>query len=105
MYSTNEAIKLHGAEKVTNATIGVVLDEEGKLATLPTVEKVFRAMEFADLVSYAPISGLPAYLDAVIDLTLPKTNLTDFLERLRLLEAPERFITQSQTTLNAATPF
>ena len=65
----NEAIKIHGAQAVTNATIGVVLDEEGKLATLPTVEKIFRAMNFSELVSYAPISGLPAYLDAVIDLT------------------------------------
>ena len=65
----NEAIKIHGAEKVTNATIGVVLNEEGKLATLPTVEKVFRSMDFSELVAYAPISGLPNYLDAVIDLT------------------------------------
>lgn len=65
----NEAIKIHGADAVTNATIGVVLDETGKLATIPTVEKVFRAMDFSDLVAYAPISGLPAYLDAVIDLT------------------------------------
>lgn len=65
----NEAIKIHGAEAVTNATIGVVLDEEGKLATLPTVEKIFSSMAFSDLVAYAPISGLPAYLDAVIDLT------------------------------------
>lgn len=65
----NEAIKLHGAEKVTNATIGVVLNEDGKLATLPTVEKIFRAMDFSEMVAYAPISGLPAYLDAVIDLT------------------------------------
>ena len=65
----NEAIKIHGADAVTNATIGVVLDEEGKLATLPTVEKIFRSMNFSELVSYAPISGLPAYLDAVIDLT------------------------------------
>ena len=65
----NEAIKIHGADAVTNATIGVVLDETGKLATIPTVEKVFRAMDFSELVAYAPISGLPAYLDAVIDLT------------------------------------
>lgn len=65
----NEAIKIHGANSVTNATIGVVLDETGKLATIPTVEKTFRAMNFSDLVAYAPISGLPAYLDAVIDLT------------------------------------
>ncbi len=64
----NEAIKIHGKDKVTNATIGVVLDEEGKLATLPTVEKIFRSMEFSELVAYAPISGLPAYLDTVIDL-------------------------------------
>lgn len=65
----NEAIKIHGANSVTNATIGVVLNEEGKLATVPTVEKIFRAMDFSELVAYAPISGLPAYLDAVIDLT------------------------------------
>ena len=65
----NEAIKIHGAEAVTNATIGVVLDEEGNLATLPTVEKVFRSMDFSELVAYAPISGLPTYLDAVINLT------------------------------------
>ena len=55
----NEAIKIHGADAVTNATIGVVLDEEGKLATLPTVEKVFRSMDFSELVAYAPISDCP----------------------------------------------
>lgn len=65
----NEATKIHGTDKVTNATIGVVLDDAGKLATLPTVEKVFRSMEFSELVAYAPISGMLAYLDAVIDLT------------------------------------
>ena len=72
----NEAIKIHGADKVTNATIGVVLDEEGKLATLPTVEKIFRSMDFSELVAYAPISGLPAYLDAVIDLTFADNKPT-----------------------------
>ena len=72
----NEAIKIHGADKVTNATIGVVLDETGKLATLPTVEKIFRSMNFTELVAYAPISGLPAYLDAVIDLTFADNKPT-----------------------------
>lgn len=65
----NEAIKIHGKDKVTNATIGVVLNEEDKLATLATVEEVFRSMEFSELVAYAPISGLPDYLNAVIGLT------------------------------------
>ena len=73
------AIKIHGAEAVTNATIGVMLNEEGKLATLPTVEKVFREMEFSELVSYAPISGLPAYLDAVIDMTFADSKPEGFI--------------------------
>jgi len=74
----NEAIKIHGAEKVTNATIGVVLNEEGKLATLPTVEKTFRSLEFSELVAYAPISGLPDYLDAVVDLTFADNKPTAY---------------------------
>lgn len=73
------AIKIHGANKVTNATIGVMLDEEGKLATIPTVEKVFRSMEFSELVSYAPISGLPDYLDAVIDFTFAECKPEGFI--------------------------
>ncbi len=73
------AIKIHGAEAVTNATIGVMLNEEGKLATLPTVEKVFREMDFSELVSYAPISGLPAYLDAVIDMTFADSKPEGFI--------------------------
>ena len=64
-----KAISSHGADKVTNATIGVALDEEGKLALLPTMEKVYRSLPMADLSAYAPIMGLPEYLDAVIDFT------------------------------------
>ena len=67
--SCNEAIKIHGADAVTNATIGVILNEDGKLATLTNVEKTFRDMNFSELVGYAPISGLPDYLDAAIDIT------------------------------------
>ena len=65
----NEAIKIHGADSVTNATIGVVLNEDGKLATLTTVEKIFRSMEMSEMVAYAPIAGLPDYLNAAIDWT------------------------------------
>ena len=63
------AIAQHGADAVTNATIGVVLDESGKLAVLPTMEKVYRSMDMRDLVAYAPINGLPDYLNMSIDLT------------------------------------
>ena len=59
------AIQKFGADKVTNATIGTVLDDAGNLAVLPTVEKVFRSMAMADFMSYAPISGRADYLELV----------------------------------------
>ena len=67
--AANEAAKKFGAAKVTNATIGAILDDAEKLACIPTMEKVFRALPISDCIAYAPISGLPGYLDAVVDLT------------------------------------
>ena len=64
-----EAAKKYGADKVTNATMGVMMDDEGKLASIPTMERVFRSLSVEDYVRYAPIPGLSDYLDAVIDLT------------------------------------
>ena len=60
-----DAIKIHGAEKVTNATIGVVLDDNGKLSVMPTVEKVFKSMQMQDFTAYAPISGMVDYTESV----------------------------------------
>ena len=60
-----EAIKKFGADKVTNATIGTVLDESGNLSVMPTVEKVFRSMSMAEFMSYAPISGRADFIDLV----------------------------------------
>ena len=64
-----EAIEKYGAEKVTNATIGVMMDDSGKLACLPTMERVYRSMDMTEIIAYAPITGLPEYLNAVKDLT------------------------------------
>ena len=63
------AIAEHGEERVINATIGAVMDDNGKLAHLPTVERVFRSLPIEDYIAYAPISGLPEYLEAAIDIT------------------------------------
>lgn len=54
-----------GAENVTNATIGAILDDNEKLVTLPTVSKVFRTLKDGDYFAYAPISGLPDFLQLV----------------------------------------
>lgn len=64
-----EAAEKYGADKVTNATMGVMMDENGKFASIPTMERVFRSLPIEDYARYAPIPGLPDYLDAVIDLT------------------------------------
>ncbi len=56
----------YGKDAVTNATIGAILDEDENLVCLPTVEKVYRSLATNELIAYAPISGLPEYLDCVL---------------------------------------
>ena len=58
-------IAKNGAEAVTDATIGAILDEEGRLVCLPVVEETYREIPMADLIAYAPVAGLPAYLKDV----------------------------------------
>ena len=58
-----------GKDKVVNATIGAIMDDNEELACIPTVEKVLREMPINDLINYAPIAGLPSYHDATINLT------------------------------------
>jgi len=58
-------IKEIGADKVTNSTIGVMLDNDGNFVVLPTVAKVYHSLSDAELFRYAPITGLPEFLDLV----------------------------------------
>ncbi|MBR5913139.1 MAG: aminotransferase class I/II-fold pyridoxal phosphate-dependent enzyme [Selenomonadaceae bacterium] len=74
-----EAMKIHGKDKVINATIGVVLDEEGKLAVLPTVEKIFRNLKMSEYTSYAALSGNADYVDAVKNIVFKNTNCAGYL--------------------------
>ena len=60
------AVAKYGKDNVTNATIGAILDEDEQLVCLPTVEKVFRGLSTNEMIAYAPISGLPEYLDCVL---------------------------------------
>ena len=67
--AANEKAKIVGKENIINATIGAFLDAKGKLITLPTVEEVMRSLPFDELANYAPISGLPEFIEAAIDFT------------------------------------
>jgi aromatic-amino-acid transaminase len=54
-------------EAVVNATVGSLLDDEGRLAVLPTAARVVREVPRDEWAAYAPIAGTPAFLNAVMD--------------------------------------
>ena len=47
-----------------DATLGVLKDDEGNFLSLPTVEKIYRSLPADELMDYAPIEGLSAFLSA-----------------------------------------
>lgn len=57
--SGQNRIKEIGADKVTNSTIGVMLDNDGNFVVLPTVAKVYHSLSDAELFRYAPINRTP----------------------------------------------
>ncbi|HZU82754.1 MAG TPA: aminotransferase class I/II-fold pyridoxal phosphate-dependent enzyme [Polyangiaceae bacterium] len=54
-------------ESIVNASIGVLLDDEGKLTVLPTAARVVREVPAIEWAAYAPIAGTPEFLRAVVD--------------------------------------
>jgi aromatic-amino-acid transaminase len=54
-------------ESIVNATVGALLDDEGKLAILPTSTRAVHEVAAVDWAMYAPIAGTPEFLRAVID--------------------------------------
>ncbi len=54
-------------EAIVDATIGSLLDDDGKLAVLPTAARVVREVPRDEWAAYAPIAGMPTYLNGVMD--------------------------------------
>jgi aromatic-amino-acid transaminase len=53
-------------ESIVNATVGALLDDDGKLAILPTAARAVREVPAVEWATYAPIAGTPEFLRAVI---------------------------------------
>lgn len=64
--STEAQRRRAAGESIVNATLGALLDEDGRLLVMPTVARAIREVTDEDWAAYAPISGAPAFLDAVI---------------------------------------
>ncbi len=54
-----------GKDKVVNATIGALLDDEGKVIVLSSVDDVFKSLSPDEYAQYAPIGGTPEFKEAV----------------------------------------
>ncbi len=54
-------------ESVVNATIGSLMNDDGSLSVLNTVTRVLREVPANDWAAYAPIPGMPGFVQAVID--------------------------------------
>jgi aromatic-amino-acid transaminase len=69
IFSLNREASARAAkgESIVNASIGVLLNDDGSLAVLPSVSDAVRGLRPDEWASYAPISGPPAFLDAVMD--------------------------------------
>ena len=52
-------------EVVINASLGALIDDDGRLATMPSVFEALRAVDPRQAAAYAPIAGDLPYLDAV----------------------------------------
>ena len=60
-----EAVKKWGADKVINSTIGALLEDDGSLSIMTTVMNELKNLPDAEIAAYAPIAGIPEFLEAV----------------------------------------
>src|SRR5882672_1025424 len=54
-------------DSIVNATIGVLLRDDGSLAVLPAAARAIREVKDVEWAAYAPIAGSATFLDAVMD--------------------------------------
>lgn len=76
----NEMIAEKGKEAVTNATIGALLDDEGKLVVLSSVIEVLRKLSPEDYAEYAPIGGTLDFKNCIKKAAFGKYEPKCFIE-------------------------
>lgn len=75
-----EMIAEKGADAVVDATIGALLDDEGNLMVLSSVNDTYLKLKPDEYASYAPIGGTPAYKTATIKAALGSYVPKGFVE-------------------------
>lgn len=75
-----QAAQKYGKSSVTNASVGALLDDEGKLSVIPTVVDILRGLDAEDYSAYAPIGGLPAFLEAAKEASFREYKPQGYIE-------------------------
>lgn len=76
----NEMKAEQGDDAVTDATIGALLNDDGDLMVLSSVDDTFMGLEPEEYASYAPIGGTPDFRRAVIKAALGSYEPKGFVE-------------------------
>ncbi|MGN0659549.1 MAG: pyridoxal phosphate-dependent aminotransferase [Emergencia sp.] len=76
----NEMREKKGDDAVVNATIGALLDDDGDLMVLSSVDDTFMGLEPEEYASYAPIGGTPAFRKAAVRAAFGKYEPKGFVE-------------------------
>lgn len=70
----------HGHENTINATIGSLLDDDGNLIVLSSVEEIVHNLSGTDFAEYAPIAGTPGFKKAVTKAALGNYEPNGFVK-------------------------
>ena len=65
-----DAVEEYGIDKVINATVGALYNDEGELLILKSVEKVMKSLPAKSFAAYAPIAGTPRFKEAILKAAL-----------------------------------
>ena len=68
-FARYQAAAAAGADAV-NGTVGALLNDDGTLAINTVVDEAIRQAPAAEFAAYAPLKGLPSFLDLAITLAL-----------------------------------
>jgi aromatic-amino-acid transaminase len=64
--NTEASVRQAAGEAIVNATVGTLLDEEGRLMVMSVIPDVLRDLPPEAFAAYSPIAGQPAFVRAVI---------------------------------------
>lgn len=71
-----------GPDKVVNATVGSIMDEEGKLVVLDTVKEALKKLTPDEICDYSPVEGYPAFRKDCIEQCFGQSRPEGYIDAL-----------------------